>query len=157
MPPHPTLYLSPLTYEISVAFHDVVHELGTGFNESVCQKALAIVLRDKGLLVETCYPFKVPFRGQDIGIFEADMVVERLVIVEVKATTRIEDWAKAQLLNYQKCAGGAVGVLANFGLRPEFRRFVMGHPSISVPTLTKEPAQQLARWIKSVGQASAGS
>jgi GxxExxY protein len=148
MAPYPTLYLAPLTYEISVAFHDVIHELGTGFGESVCQNALAIVLRDKGLLVETSYPFRVPFRGRDIGVFEADMVVERLVIVEVKATSRIEDWAKAQLMNYLKCAGGGVGVLANFGRTPEFRRFIVGHPSISLPLVTKEAARQLSRWLK---------
>jgi GxxExxY protein len=147
MPSHPTLYLAPLTYEISVAFHDVVHELGIGFGESVCQNALAIVLRDKGLLVETSYPFKVPFRGREIGMFEADMVVERLVIVEVKVATRVEDWAKAQLLNYLKCAGGGVGVLANFGNPPQFRRFVMGHPAVSLPTLAKDPARQLERWL----------
>lgn len=148
MAPHPTLYLAPLTYEISVAFHDVIHELGTGFGESVCQNALAVVLRDKGLLVEPSYSLRVPFRGRDIGVFEADLVVERLVIVEVKAMSRIEDWAKAQLMNYLKCAGGGVGVLANFGRTPEFRRFVVGHPSISLPRLTKEPARQLERWLK---------
>jgi len=152
MPVHPTLYLAPLTYEISVAFHDVVHELGTGFGEAVCQKALAIVLRDKGLLAETSYPFTVSFRDREIGTFEADIVVERLVIVEVKATTRVEDWAKAQLMNYLKCAGGGVGILANFGSRPECRRFVMGHPTISLPTLDKEPARQLGRWLRRESQ-----
>ena len=84
LPPHSTLHLAPLTREICEAFHDVIHELGTGFGEAVCQKALSIVLRDKGLLVETSYPFSVSFRGRDIGAFEADMVVEWLVIVEVK-------------------------------------------------------------------------
>lgn len=147
MPSHAPLYLGALTYEISVGFHDVIHELGTGFGESVCQNALAIVLRDRGLLVETSYPFKVVFRGKDIGLFVADMVVERLVIVEVKAAMRIEDWAKAQLMNYLKCAGGGVGVLTNFGRTPELRRFIMGHPSVSLPSISKEPARQLSRWL----------
>ena len=87
--------------------------------------------------MELNYPLSVAFRGHTIGSFEPDLIVERLVIVEVKATSRIEDWAKAQMLNYLKCAGGGVGLLVNFGQRPECKRFVMGEPGNSLPMLSK--------------------
>ena len=142
------LPLAPLTALINEGFHDTVHELGCGFAEAVCQNALAIVLRDKGLLVEPSYQLSVSFRGQNIGKFEADLLIERLVIVEVKAMARIEDWAKAQILNYLKCAGGGIGLLANFGRHPEIQRFVMGDPNNSLPMLSKAPVKDIGRWTK---------
>jgi GxxExxY protein len=108
-----SLPFAPLTELIIEGFHDCVHELGCGFGEAVCQRAFKIVLSDKGLLVESGLELDVQFRGQEIGKFTTDLVVERLVIVEVKATARIEDVGRAQLLNYLKCAGGGVGLLAN--------------------------------------------
>jgi GxxExxY protein len=140
------LPLAPLTGAIQEGFYDTVHELGCGFGEAVCQKALAIVLRDKGLLVEANYPLPVIFRGQNIGTFQPDLIVERLVIVEVKATNHLEDWAKPQLLNYLKCAGGGVGMLVNFGRRPECKRLIMGDPTNSLPGLSKSIVKNIERW-----------
>ena len=96
-----SLPFAPLTELIIEGFHDCVHELGCGFGEAVCQRAFKIVLSDKGLLVESGLELDVHFRGPEIGKFTTDLVVERLVIVEVKATRRIEDVGRAQLLNYQ--------------------------------------------------------
>jgi GxxExxY protein len=62
------------------------------------------------------------------------------VIVEVKATATIEGYAEAQLLNYLKAAGGGVGLLLNFGRKPEFRRRVMGDPLNSLPMMRKAHA-----------------
>jgi GxxExxY protein len=146
------LPLSPLTGLISEGFYDVVHELGCGFNEPVCQKALTIVLRDKGLLVEPNYPLQVNFRGQIIGTFQPDLIVERLVIVEIKATSHLEGWAQAQLLNYLKCAGGGVGLLVNFGQRPECKRLVMGDPTNSLPALPKSNIKGLGRWTGAIDE-----
>jgi len=111
-----SLPFAPLTELIIEGFHDCVHELGCGFGEAVCQRAFKIILSDKGLLVESGLELDVHFRGQEIGKFTTDLIVERLVIVEVKATSRIEDVGRAQLLNYLKCAGGGVGLPAK--LRP---------------------------------------
>ena len=70
------------------------------------------------------------------GTFYADLVVEGLVLVEVKAAAAIEAYAEAQLLNYLKAAGGGVGLLLNFGRRVEYRRRVVGDdPSNSLPVL----------------------
>lgn len=142
-----TLPLAPLTGIISDGFHETVRELGNGFAESVCQRALAIVLRDRGLHVEESYDLRVEFRGREIGTFEADLVVERLVIVEVKAAARIEDWAAAQILNYLRCCGGGLGVIVNFGRRPEFKRYVWGNPYNSLPRLPKTPIKNIQRWL----------
>ena len=139
--------LAPLTGEIIGGFHDVVHELGCGYLENVSQRALVIALRDRGLLVEVNLSFGVTFRAQDIGRFYPDLVVERLVIVEVKATSRIEPFAQAQILNYLRCAGGGVGLVLNFGERPESKRFVSGHPAISLPLLPKDPVPNIGRWL----------
>jgi GxxExxY protein len=82
----------------------------------------------------------VQFRGEIIGTFEADLVVNGCVIIEIKATERIENYAVAQCLNYLKAAGGGVGLIVNFGRKPEDRRFVFGdNPSDSLPLLRRKP------------------
>jgi GxxExxY protein len=63
------------------------------------------------------------------------MVVEGVILVEVKATTTIESYAEAQLLNYLKVAGGGTGLLVNFGRRADWRRKVMGDPLANLPML----------------------
>jgi GxxExxY protein len=70
-----------------------------------------------------------------IGKFYADIIVNRTVLVEVKGSRGIEPFAQAQLLNYLKVAGGGVGLLMNFGRKPEFKRLVVGDPERSLPTL----------------------
>src|SRR5215203_4379079 len=100
--PPTRLSLALLTKEIIGGFHDVVHELGCGFGENVVCRALAIALKDRGLLAETNLSLGVTFRGHDIGRFHPDIVVERLVIVEVKAIPALDGAATAQILNYLK-------------------------------------------------------
>ena len=116
-------------------FLETYYELGSGFAEKVSREALAIVLLEKGLHVDVEVQLDVRFRGQVIGKFFADLVVNEAVLVEVKGTTRIEPYAEAQLLNYLKAAGGGVGLLVNFGRNPEYRRRVMGDPLNSLPAL----------------------
>ena len=147
VPPSKDLPLAPLTNVIVGSFYDCVHELGCGFNEHVCRNALQIVLRDKGLLVEAGLSLDVHFRGHEIGRFVTDLVVERLVIVEVKAMARLEPFATAQTLNYLRCAGGGVGLLVNFGRPPEIKRYVVGDGTNSLPRLSKVPGADIHRWI----------
>jgi GxxExxY protein len=71
-------------------------------------------------------PLEVIFRGRSIGTFYADLIVDRTVLVEIKASATIEGYAVAQTLNYLKVAGGGVGLLLNFGHKPEFKRLVIG-------------------------------
>ena len=116
-------------------FYDVVNELGCGFSEKICQTVLAMVLTAKGLHVQEGAKLTVTFRGQTIGSFFADLVVNHVVLVEVKAIPAIDNRAIAQILNYLKAAGGGIGLLLNFGSRPEYKRFVVGDPTVSLPNL----------------------
>jgi GxxExxY protein len=125
------------TGAIIQAFHETHEELGSGFSEKVSRNALAIVLRSKGLRVGIEVPLEVRFRGHLIGEFSADMVVNEVVLVEIKGGARIEPYAEAQLLNYLKAAGGGVGLVLNFGRTPQHKRLVMGDPLNSLPSLRK--------------------
>lgn len=104
-----------LTGTIIGVCYDVANELGHGFLESVYQRALAMALVDKGLSVAQQVPLKVSFRGQVVGEFLADIVVENTVIVELKAVSQLAPEHSAQLINYLKASGYDVGLLVNFG------------------------------------------
>jgi GxxExxY protein len=113
-----------LTEKVIGVFFDVYNELGHGFLESVYQQALAIALAERGLSVEHQVPTPVWFRGHVIGDFRADMLVNRLVILELKAARAIDLAHEKQLLNYLRATEVEVGLLLNFGVKPEFRRLV---------------------------------
>ena len=96
---------------------DVMNELGIGFLESVYKNALVVALREKGVKVEIEKRFQVTFRGQNIGLYIADLVVEETVIVELKCCEKILPEHQAQTINYLKSSGVLVGLLINFGKR----------------------------------------
>jgi GxxExxY protein len=112
-----------LTHRIIGICLDVFHELGAGFNETVYHKALAIALRQAGLAVQYQLPIEVLFRGEVVGNFVADLVVEGVVIVELKAVAALLPEHQAQVINYLKGTGRDVGLLVNFGgRRLDFKR-----------------------------------
>lgn len=113
-----------LTERIIGAYYAVYNELGAGFLESVYESALALALQDAGLLVVRQAPIEVRFRGQLVGEFRADMLVNQCIIIEIKAATRLTNAHDGQLINYLKATGIRVGLLFNFGAQPEFRRRV---------------------------------
>jgi GxxExxY protein len=131
----PRLAHSTVTGEILKSFFEVYRELGYGFSEVVCRRALVVVLRAAGLEAMEEVPLEVHFRGALIGRFYADVVVAGVVLVETKAAATLEGYAQAQLLNYLKAAGGGVGMLLNFGREPTFKRLVVGDPGTSLPQL----------------------
>jgi len=106
------------------SFYEVYNELGGGFLESVYENALYIVLTGYGLSVERQKDISVFFRGNIIGNFKADLSVDKKVIVELKAVRTIDPAHEAQLINYLKATNIEVGLLLNFGRKPEFKRFV---------------------------------
>jgi len=106
------------------SFHETYNELGDGFLESVYENALYIVLTGYGLCVERQKDIAVFFRGKVIGDFKADLVVNKKVVVELKAVRTINPAHEAQLINYLKATDIEVGLLLNFGRKPEFKRFV---------------------------------
>ncbi|MEK6726447.1 MAG: GxxExxY protein [Deltaproteobacteria bacterium] len=108
---------------IGCAF-EVINELGSGFLESVYEKALLLALRQKGLSAISQYPVKVMFRGECVGDFYADIFVEEKVIVELKAVKAIAPEHQAQIINYLNATGIEVGLLINFGNpKLEYKRF----------------------------------
>ncbi|HQI82913.1 MAG TPA: GxxExxY protein [Deltaproteobacteria bacterium] len=112
-----------LTGEILGACFEVGKELGHGFLETVYERALAVVLRQRGLEVATQVPLAVLFRGQVVGEYVADMVVEGQVLVELKAVKALLPEHQAQVINYLKTTGLTIGLLVNFGTpRVEYKR-----------------------------------
>jgi len=104
-----------LTKKIIGACFEVMNELGEGFLESVYEKALIIALKDLGIGAKRQVPLKVRFRGQVVGYFFADLLVEEKVIVEMKAVQALIKAHSAQVINYLKGADIDVGLLINFG------------------------------------------
>src|SRR5205807_8974275 len=80
--------------EIIGGFYETCNELGSGFSEPIYTRALDIVLRGRGLDVQREYPIVVNFRGQQIGFHRCDMLIERCVIVEIKASDLLAPVAK---------------------------------------------------------------
>ncbi len=119
----PTLKLQDVTEPVIKAFFDVYNELA-GFPEFVLCRAMAIAIRETGLSAAEEIHLPVWFRGHRIVTFKADLVVQSQVIVEVKARPEIDPFNKAQVLHYLKATGLEVGLLLNFGRRPQFTRVV---------------------------------
>jgi GxxExxY protein len=115
---------SDLTDKIIGVFYDVYNELGYGFLESVYEEALVIALRDTGLAVSRQIPIPVWFRGRQVGEFRADILVDHKVLLELKSARVLERAHEAQLLHYLKATEIEVGLLLNFGSRPQFRRLL---------------------------------
>jgi len=113
-----------LTKKIIGVFYEVYNELGHGFLESVYQKSLILALTETGLMVHSPVDIPVWFRGRQVGDFEADVLVEKCVLLELKAASAIHSSHQAQLLNYLRATDIEIGVLLNFGVKPEFKRLV---------------------------------
>ncbi len=115
---------SELTGKILGAFFQVHKELGYGFSEKVYENALAILLTELGLKVVPQEHLHVYYHGQKVGEYIADLVVNDVVLLELKAAEKIIEDHAAQLLNYLKATNIEVGLVLNFGPTAEFRRKV---------------------------------
>lgn len=115
---------SDLTDAILKTFYDVYNELGYGFLEKVYQNSMYIELVSRGFRVEAQKQIKVLYKGMEVGEYYADLVVNDLVILELKAADAIVKEFEWQLLNYLRGTDMEVGLLLNFGRKPEFARRV---------------------------------
>ena len=113
-----------LTERIIGVYHDAYHEFGDGFLEKVCQRVMVIALTEAGLDVAEGVRFDVHFRGQCVGQFFPDLVVNGVVLVEVKSCPGLEPRHKAQVINYLRASPLEVGLLLNFGPKREIDRIV---------------------------------
>lgn len=113
-----------LTKKILGVFYEVYNELGHGFLESVYHRSLALALESLGLNVCNRVAIPVWFRGHQVGYFQADIMVEKCVMLELKAVRTLDSAHRAQLLNYLRATEIEVGLLLNFGEKPEFKRLI---------------------------------
>ena len=113
-----------VTDKILRVFYEVYNELGHGFLESVYHRSLVLALQSVGLNISSPISIPVWFRGTQVGRFEADILVEKCVLLELKAARTLDSSHHAQLLNYLRATDIEVGLLLNFGERPEFKRVI---------------------------------
>lgn len=115
----------PITRDIIGAAFEVYRELGYGFLEKVYQRAMQVelTLRGRNALLEHRIP--VRYKGQPVGEYVADLLVDLQVLVELKVAAEYQTADEAQLLNELKATGLKVGLLINFGRnKVEFKRMI---------------------------------
>jgi len=103
---------------LRVFYKKVYHSLGYGFLERVYENAMAIELGQQGLAVDRQYKIDVYYESIIVGEYHADLVVEKKVIIELKAVPRLLPQHEAQLLNYLRAIEFEIGLLLNFGPKP---------------------------------------
>lgn len=113
---------SDLTGKILGAFFQIQNEMGFGFSEKVYESALEVLLKEQGLIPQRQREIHVYYHGCVVGEFKADMIVNDVVLLEIKSVEKLIDAHDAQLLNYLKSTDIEVGLLLNFGREAEFRR-----------------------------------
>jgi GxxExxY protein len=115
-----------LTFKIRGCVFEVFRELGAGYLEKVYENALLIELRNAGLHAASQVPSVVHYKGQEVGNYMADIVVENRVLLEIKAIAALAREHEAQILNYLKATGLKVGLLINFSSpKAQVKRFVL--------------------------------
>lgn len=116
---------SEITEKIIKAFYNVYNKLGYGFLEKVYERSLLIELAKFDLECKSQFPVKVFYDSKDVGEYFADIVVNEVVIIELKAAESICEEHECQLINYLKATNIKVGLLLNFGKEPQLKRKVL--------------------------------
>jgi GxxExxY protein len=121
--------INELTYAVNGAIFEVNKVLGPGFLEKVYEKALLLELRRRDLKAESQVPINVIYKGDVVGEYLADMLVENRVIIEIKTVENLDKIHEAQLLNYMNATGIQVGILVNFRHpKTQIKRMVLNLP-----------------------------
>lgn len=116
---------SDITEKIIKAFYNVYNRLGYGFLEKVYENSMLIELKKFGLKCKGQFPIKVFYDDTNVGEYFADIIVNDLVIVELKAAENLCEEHECQLVNYLKATEIEVGLLLNFGKEPQLKRKVL--------------------------------
>ncbi len=122
---NPDYLYSELSDSIINCFYKVYNVLGFGFLEKIYQKSLEIELTNNGIIFEPQYPIKVYYENSIVGEYYADIFVEDKIIIEIKAISTLVKENELQLINYLKSTNIEVGLLLNFGEKPEIKRRVL--------------------------------
>ena len=123
-----------LTHQIIACYYRVYNTLGYGFLEKVYENAMILEFKGSGLRCDQQMPIEVLYTGQVVGSYFSDIIVENVVILELKAAKELSEEHEAQLINYLKATRFEVGVLLNFGKTSEFKRKVFSNQNKSFPT-----------------------
>ncbi|MCK4907242.1 MAG: GxxExxY protein [Spirochaetes bacterium] len=113
-----------LTESIIKSFYCVYNTLGFGFLEKVYENSMIIELNKAGLDTLQQGKIIVEYENKVVGNYFADIIVNRKIILELKAAESIKKEHEIQLLNYLKATKFEIGLLFNFGKKPEFKRFI---------------------------------
>ena len=116
---------SDITDKIIKAFYNVYNQLGYGFLEKVYEHAMLLELSKIGLGCQNQFPIKVYYDNKEVGDYYADILVENVVVVELKAAENLCPEHECQLINYLKATDLEVGLLLNFGKEPQLKRKVL--------------------------------
>jgi GxxExxY protein len=135
-----------LTSRIIRVFYAVANELGYGFVESVYRRSMLIALREAGLQVEEEVPIPVWLHGVPVGTFHADLVVNGLIVLELKTADEIIKAFEAQLLHYLRASDMEVGLVLAFGQRANFRRIFMTNDAKGARRNSRPSPQSLSRF-----------
>jgi len=111
-----------LTDKIIKIFFKVYNELGFGFLEKVYHNAMMYELKKNDLFCEKEKQIKVYYQNQQVGEYYADIIVNDMIILELKASENLVYENELQLINYLKATEIELGLLLNFGKKPEFKR-----------------------------------
>jgi GxxExxY protein len=128
-----------LTEQVIGGYFAVYNTLKPGLLETVYRRAMITELSHRGLDAATEVPFEVRYRGQIVGDYRADLVVEGRLIVECKAVDRLLRTHEAQLINYLHIAHLPLGLLLNFGPAAAVRRLTRSSPKQSIPADPVDP------------------
>ena len=115
--------LSDKVIGLAIEVHKI---LGNGFLEKVYENALLYELRNNGIRVESQVPVPVKYKGNHVGEYFCDLLVEEKIIIELKVAKDIDPIHEAQLLHYLKATNLKVGYIINFGNpgKLQFKRLV---------------------------------
>ena len=113
-----------LTEKIIKIFYKVYNTLGYGFLEKIYENAMMLDFKKENIPAVSQYAIKVFYENEIVGEYFADILVDGKVIVEIKAARNLTLENEAQLLNYLKATDKEVGLLLNFGPKPEIKRKV---------------------------------
>ena len=140
-----TGYSDSLTERVLAAVFEVSNILGTGFLEKVYERALFMELGLRGILAVAQASFAVTYKGHHVGEYLADILVEDVLVVELKCAERLTNEHTAQCLNYLKASGRTRCLLVNFQKpKVEWKRIVLGFrpaESADPPTLVRNDLQ----------------
>jgi GxxExxY protein len=130
---------SDLTGKVLGAFFQIHKEMGFGFSEKVYESALEVLLKELGMDPERQKEIFVYYHGKVVGEYKADIIVNKVVLLEIKSVEKLIDAHDAQLLNYLKSIEFEVGLLLNFGHQAEFHRKIYDNSRKGSLSWTKIP------------------